>query len=469
MNKRYQTLKYLTSDFIAALLAWTSFFIYRKVFISQYDSIVSLLLDKNYFISIPLIPFFWITLYYIQGYYSEAYRKSRFNELGQTVIITIVGTTILFFVAILDDTIDSYKNYYSYFITLFSLHFVLTYIPRLIITSITVSKIQRGIISFNSIIIGANGVASDIYNDITTQRKKTGNKIIGFINIHEKPDFPLSKHIMHLGGIDNLNTVIQQNNIEEVIIAIESSEHEEIGRIMSLLDIFNVKIKVAPDMYDILMGSVRVNSIHGTPLIEISSTLMPEWQKSIKQLMDITIAALALIICIPICVFLMLAIKMSSKGAIFYSHYRVGRYGKEFKIYKFRSMYSDAEKNGPELASKYDMRVTPVGRIMRKLRLDEIPNFVNVLIGDMSIVGPRPERKHFIEQIIQKAPQYLHLHKVKPGITSLGQVKFGYAENVDQMIKRLRYDLIYIENMSIFMDIKIIVYTILIIIRGHGI
>jgi lipopolysaccharide/colanic/teichoic acid biosynthesis glycosyltransferase len=212
-----------------------------------------------------------------------------------------------------------------------------------------------------------------------------------------------------------------------------------------------------------------MSSILGTPLISVSHNPMPAWQQNMKSFLDHFIAAFALIITLPLSIFLAIGIKLTSKGPVFYSHERIGKYGKPFHIYKFRSMYVDAEKEGPELSSKSDERITRFGKFMRRSRFDEIPNFINVLKGDMSLVGPRPERKHYIEQIIQTAPHYLHLLKVKPGITSWGQVKFGYAENVDQMIQRLKYDLLYLDNMSLFVDFKIIIYTALTILKRKGI
>jgi exopolysaccharide biosynthesis polyprenyl glycosylphosphotransferase len=222
-------------------------------------------------------------------------------------------------------------------------------------------------------------------------------------------------------------------------------------------------------MYDILTGRVRMSSILGTPLISVSQSLMPAWQANVKSFLDYSVSLLAIIITLPISLFLMAGVKLTSNGPIFYSHERVGRYGKPFIIYKFRSMQSGAEKNGPELSSRNDGRITPFGKFMRKSRLDEIPNFFNVLKGDMSLVGPRPERKYFIDQITKEAPHYLHLLKVKPGITSWGQVKYGYAENVEQMIARLKYDLIYLDNMSLYVDFKIIIYTVMTIIKRKGI
>ena len=222
-------------------------------------------------------------------------------------------------------------------------------------------------------------------------------------------------------------------------------------------------------MYDILTGRVRMSAILGVPLIQISHQLMPAWQENIKNIIDIVLSILALAVLSPLCIFLIIGVKLSSKGPVFYSHERIGRYGKPFTIYKFRSMYVNAELNGPELSSKNDTRITKFGRFMRKSRLDEIPNFFNVIKGDMSLVGPRPERKYYIEKITKRAPHYLHLLKVKPGITSWGQVKFGYAEDVDQMVKRLKYDMIYLDNMSLYVDIKIIIYTLLTIVRRKGV
>jgi exopolysaccharide biosynthesis polyprenyl glycosylphosphotransferase len=471
MNKKPQLAKYLISDYLAAVLSWTCFYIFRKAYIEplKFGYKIPISFDERFYLGLLIIPIFWLILYYSSGYYREVYRKSRLSELWHTMIICLFGVLVLFFALILDDTIRSYSNYYLSFFALFSFHFTLTYIPRLIITTHTTHKIHNRIIGFNTIIIGSNRQAVDTYLEIESQSRSSGNKIIGFVNVNDKPGYLLEKFIPHLGKLDELIDVIDRHNVEEAIIAIDSSEHDKIGRIINKLIDSNVIIKAIPSMYDILTGKVRMNTIFGTPLIQISHQLMPAWQENLKHFMDIVISLLALVVLSPLCIFLIIGIKLTSKGPVFYSHERIGRYGKPFTLYKFRSMYVGAEKNGPELSYKNDDRVTKFGRFMRKHRLDEIPNFINVLKGEMSLVGPRPERKYFKDRIINKAPHYIHLLKVRPGITSWGQVKFGYAENVDQMIKRLKYDLIYIDNMSLYVDLKIIIYTLITIIRGRGI
>lgn len=423
----------------------------------------------KFVLGLLFIPVFWIIIYYSSGYYRDVFRKSRLAEMGQTLLNTFLGVIILFFVLILDDTIQSYSNYYLSFAVLFTLHFVLTYIPRLIITTSITHKIHRRIIGFNTLMIGSNEKAVVAYKEIESQPRSSGNKFVGFINVNDNSKYKLAKYLPHLGSLDDIKKIIDQFKIKEVIIAIESSEHDKIGKIINKLIECNVIIKAIPSMYDILTGRVRMSGILGVPLIQISHQLMPAWQENIKTIFDFVLSLLALVILSPLCIFLIIGVKLSSKGPVFYSHERIGRYGKPFTIYKFRSMHVNAEMNGPELSSKNDIRITKFGRFMRKSRLDEIPNFFNVLKGEMSLVGPRPERKYFIDRITKRAPHYMHLLKVKPGITSWGQVKFGYAEDVDQMIKRLKYDMIYLDNMSLYVDIKIIIYTLLTIMRRKGV
>ena len=468
MNKKYYVLRYLLADLIAAASSWTLFYIYRKTLVEPhiFGYKIPLDLGPKFILGVMIIPVFWATLYYLSGFYRDPFHKSKLNEFGQTFIFSLVGVTILFFALILDDVIVSYKNYYTSFLVLFLLHFTITYIPRYIITALTERKIREKIITFNTLLVGSSDKAFEIYTELENPDSATGNKIIGFVPVVEGNKKQLDLYIPQLGSFTDLKEIVKNNQIEEVIIALESSEHIEISKIINVLHECNVVIKAIPDLHDILTGKVKIKTIYGAPLISISRDLMPHWQANLKRFIDIAFSILALIILSPLILFIMIGIKAGSKGPILLRQERIGRFGKPFILYKFRSMYEDAELNGPELTKKNDPRLTPFGRFIRKRKMDEIPNFWNVIKGEMSLVGPRPERQFFIDKIVKKAPHYVHLHKVKPGITSWGQVKFGYAENVEQMIRRLEYDLIYIENMSLFVDFQILIYTFLKIFKG---
>lgn len=470
MNKRLQTLKYIIADFIAGGISWGLFYVFRKILIESafFGYQIEITYDKQFYLGLIFIPFFWIFLNYLSGYYKDIYRKSRLKELGQTITVSIIGVIIIFFVIILDDYVFSYKNYYRSILMLLGLQFTLTYIPRLILTTRIVHKIQNRIFGFNTLLIGSNRKALELFEEMEAEQKSAGNKFIGFVSVTEKSKYLLDKNLKFLGNVNDLPKIIDDNKIEEVIIAIETSEHDQINSIINKIDNKNLVVKVIPTLYDILTGSVRMSSLYSAPLIQISRDLMPEWQLNIKRLLDISLSIIAIIILTPVYLFLIFGVKLSSPGPILYTHERIGRYGKPFKIYKFRSMFINAESNGPALSSDNDSRITKFGKFMRKVRLDEVPQFFNVIKGDMSLVGPRPERQYFIDQIIKEAPHYSHLQKVRPGITSWGQVKFGYAENVEEMIERLKYDLIYIENMSLYIDFKIMIYTVKIILQRRG-
>ncbi len=463
-NNYFKILNYLILDWIAAASAWTLFFYYRNVVVEKSFFVAS----NTYFKGVIIISICWVLFYTIIGDYKNIYRKSRLKELINTFLSSIIGTIIIFFAILIDDFIVNYNQYYFSFLVLFTYHFGLTAVLRLITTSITINKIQNKKIFFNTLIIGSNTKAIKLFNDIKNEYQTSGQKILGFINVDFKKEYLLSKHTLHLGELKSIKEIIKKYKIEDVIIAIESSEHKKISEILSHLEDTSVFIKIIPDIYDILSGSVKINSIYGTPLIQIKHEILPQWQIITKNIFDYLLAINFIIIFSPIYLILGLIVKLTSNGDIIFKQKRIGKNGVEFNIYKFRSMYNDAEKNGPQLSSKKDNRITPFGRFIRKTRLDETPQFFNILKGDMSFVGPRPEREFYAKQILKIAPHYKHIYKVKPGITSWGMVKYGYAENIDEMMQRLKYDIIYIENMSLLIDLKIIIYTILIILKGKG-
>lgn len=470
MNRKVQTVKFVIADLLSAAIAWSIFFFLRKSaeMQSMNDTLQIVLNDNKFYSGIITIPLFWLIIYSISGAYHNIYRKARMRELGQTLLITIIGVIFIFFALILDDFIRSYKDYYHLFLNLFLLHFFTTVTFRLILTSRNLAKLRRRDIGFNTIIVGSNGNAISIYNEIESQPKAAFNKFVGFVHAVEYPSYKLEEFIPNLGHFSNLRGLIAEMNIEEVIIATERSEHSTVEQIISEIEDTDVLIKIIPDMQDFLLGTVKTTSIYQTPLIQVSFDFMPPWQLSFKRLIDIVLSVIAIVILAPVYLFCIIGVKVSSRGPVFYTQQRVGIKGKVFMIPKFRSMIVGAETDTPMLSSRNDARVTPFGKFMRKTRLDEIPQFLSVLKGEMSLVGPRPERQYFIDQIAKRAPHYRLLLKVKPGITSWGQVKYGYAENVDQMIERLKFDILYLENMSLAMDIKIMAYTLLTVLKGSG-
>ncbi len=463
MNVKLQTIKYVLLDALAAALAWLSLFTYRKLYI-EYAPIE---LNPNFFYALLLIPVFWISLYVLLGLYADIYRRHRLKELGQIISVSGLGVIVLFFAFILDDQIYNYKNYYESVLVLFISHFLFTFLFRIILTSQTVKRVHSGKIGFKTLILGGNDRALAMYEEILHLKKSPGFKFVGFVKVNGV-DNVLEKQLPKLGAYSDLSNIVVKNQIHEVIIALESSDHKKIGEILNQLEGLDVRLKIVPDMYDIMSGSVRMTSIFGLPLIQVNRSIMPQWQFTLKRLMDFSLSTLAILLLSPVYIAIAVLVKLSSPGTIFFKQQRIGLHGKPFTIYKYRTMVENAEAKGPRLSSSNDSRITKLGKFLRKTRLDEFPQFFNVIKGDMALVGPRPERQHYIDLIMEQAPHYKHLQKVRPGITSWGQVKYGYAENVEQMIQRLKYDVIYIENMSLSVDFKILFYTILTVLKGDG-
>ena len=468
-KRRRDTWVYYLGDLAAAAAAWALFFVYRKRLEAPGTSWGESLADDNFWVGVGLLPLAWLLLYSLFDRYGDIYRLSRLSTFFRTGLLAGLGVTVVFFALILDDIVTDYRTYYRSYAVLLALHFGLTASLRMVTLTWASRRLKAGEVGYVTLLIGGGARALELHGDVTGRPKGLGYVLRGYLSAGDG-DEPLSARLPRLGGLGDLRAVIEAYGIEEVLVAMEPREHDRLRAVVDVLFEYGDRllVKIIPDMYDMLLGNVRMNNVYGAVVIEIRQHLISRPVAIVKRAGDVVCSALALALLAPLLTYIAVRTRLSGPGGVIFRQERVGRRGRPFEILKFRSMVADAEALGPQLSSDADPRVTRWGRTMRKWRLDELPQFWNVLRGDMSIVGPRPERQHFIDRIMAHAPQYRHLLKVRPGITSWGQVKYGYASTLEQMLARLRFDILYIENMSLALDLKIMFYTVLVLVQGRG-
>ena len=425
-RRKKQQLLYVFIDILSSLLVWGCFLIFRwLVYDGRVFSIDSVLVPMfNFYTPLLTYPIGCLAIYYLSGYYLRPLRKPYLRELLRTFVSALIISFGAFFIFIIDDPVTQYERYFTSLLVLFALQFLGSYIPRWLVTYIS---------------------------------HKLDN------------DTPRTYTIHTMKEVEQFEQAHAVEPYDEVILDFKSKTKEnDIYTLINRLYPRNVEISVVPSLYDMLTGAAMIDEVSDQPLIHITEHKMSDTELCIKRAFDIIVSAAMLVLLSPLYLILTLLVWYSSKGPVFYRQERIGLHGLPFEIIKFRTMCVHAETETPQLSADNDPRITKVGKWMRKYRLDELPQFWNILRGDMSIVGPRPERRYFINQIEEKAPYYCMIYKIRPGLTSWGPIKVGYTDTLDKMIRRLNYDIVYIENMSLTLDIKIMFHTIGVIFNGKG-
>jgi exopolysaccharide biosynthesis polyprenyl glycosylphosphotransferase len=464
MDKKNFKVIILITDFLAINLSFILYF-FLRIKTGWFD----ILILPEFMIPMLAIYLFWLLIFTFVGMYRTWFASSRFDELTTLFKASFVGIFILFFLIFLDDYIHNIDSKSRILIFIYwGLFLFFVGGGRILIRSIQRSLIIKGIGRRNVIIVGFNPKANEVHDQIIEHRA-LGLDAAAYAVVDKENLNKSYKGIEVQGTIKDLKSMIDNYNAKEVIIALDKDNRDLLVDVISECDSKNVGLKIVPDLYEILSGQARTSQIYGVPLIDIMPQLMPEWEKQLKRILDIFVSLIILLISSPVTILTVLAVRLDSKGPAFFSQERCGINGSVFKMIKFRSMQKDAEKSsGPVWSSKDDPRITRIGRIIRKVRIDEIPQMLNVLKGEMSLVGPRPERPYFVEMLSKEIPYYKRRLKVRPGITGWAQVKHKYDETIDDVKIKLRYDLFYIENMSLRMDFKILFRTIFVVLFAKG-
>jgi exopolysaccharide biosynthesis polyprenyl glycosylphosphotransferase len=464
MSKRVESTVLFLLDCMSVNIAYALYFMLRVR-----SGWLDVSMEPDFWLPMTFLYLYWLVVFFMVGLYRPWYAASRFDELALLFKTLTLGCAFLFFAVFVDDQGQRTVPVSSRLLIAMYWGVLLTCVStgRMAIRSVQRRMLIAGVGARNTVIVGSPAKSIELYEQVI-QYPALGYRIIGLVRVGNDLSVTNGVEPKTLGGLDELRELIPTRNIREVLIALDSSDHGQLLEIMAKCNSHKVGMKIMPDMYDIISGQARTNAIYGFPLIEISPQLMTPWEESLKRTLDVVVSLLILVVGMPVWLLIAAIVKLDSPGQILYKQERVGRDSEPFSIIKFRSMAEDAEKAGPQWANKKDPRITRVGKWLRKLHLDEVPQMLNVLSGDMSLVGPRPERPMFVETLSKEIPLYTRRLKVRPGITGWAQVKHQYDASIEDVKKKVQYDLYYIENMSLRMDMKILFSTASHMLLGKG-
>lgn len=413
---------------------------------------------------------FWYLLFTLYGNYHIWYTRSRIDEFITIIKTVSIGVFFIFIITsdVKGDLSDPLRPSRMLILSYWVLMIFFVGSGRVLLRTLHRQLLAAGIGHRKTLIVGWGKKAWELFEKIQNA-PAMGYSVVGFVTTSNRSQKKKFKEIPLMGKLNGLHQMIQNKNIKEILIALPRKSERLLEQVIVECNGTPVGLKIVPDLYDVIIGQVRTNQIYGFPLIEILPQLMQPWEKTMKRIIDIVFSLVILIGFLPVGLIIAALIWIESRGPVFYTQTRVGKDGKVFKIIKFRSMVVGAEENtGPVWASVNDKRVTKFGRILRNLRLDEVPQLINVLDGDMSLIGPRPERPYFVEKLRKTFPLYTRRLRIQPGITGWAQVKGEYDQSLEDVRQKLEYDLFYLENMSLRMDLKIIVNTLYVMLIGKG-
>ena len=449
----------ILSDLLSGLIAYNLSFGYSVL--NNFPIIFSKTIAVILFIQ-----FCWSSIFFFANLYNTRATLSRFDEIIR--LVPIIYSVLFMYIALNVFGIIKFHSDYKSILTYGLVFSTLLIINRFIIHSVQKYFLKMKIGLNNALILGANRRGNDVFNSLQRSTYH-GLRVIGFVQAEDDPSsFSLPEKNKILGHESDIEKIIKLEKIEDVIIALDQPNPE---RIMSSIVKINgapISIKILPDMYEVVTGLARTSQLVGVPLIDINLNIDTFYSRVLKRILDVFLAFMGSLICFPIWAIIGLIIKIDSSGPIFYFQSRSGKDGKLFNIIKFRSMVTDAESNtGPVWSNRDDSRITRVGKILRRLHIDETPQLVNILRGDMSIVGPRPERPFFVEKLKETYPFYSRRLKIRPGVTGWAQINQPFDTNIKDVHQKLKYDFYYIENLNLRLDFHILFRTIWVILRGH--
>lgn len=410
---------------------------------------------------------FWCIAFWMGGLYRDYYIRSPFEEFFALFRVTFLGSVTIFLLIFFGSSEDFRSNPRFVFGIYWFVLFGLTAIGRIAARQLQRRLREHGLITIPTVLIGTRERLTELLNDLRDE-PAWGYDVLGVVEVGPGSGPQSSLGVSRLGAIDDVPSVVRALRPREVLVTMDHTDHDALLKVTAQAADEGALVRIVPDLYEIFSGQARTQQIYGSPLIEVSPELMQPWEEVAKRSMDILVSLLILLVGMPVWILTAIAVKLTSKGPMFFVQDRVGKNGSVFRMAKFRSMYTD-DRRGPTWTEENDPRVTPVGRFIRKTHLDEIPQLWNVLKGEMSLVGPRPEQPHYVDKFTQMLPYYRRRHKVRPGVTGWWQVKVkSNPESLEEIKNRLRYDFFYIENMSFKLDLEIMVRTVFVMLRGHG-